>query len=68
MTLYFTIATFIFALLTLLITQYAFTKAKANQVVPYFMSVSIVLASLMGVLTLSGKINWIQIIGIVSIV
>ena len=68
MTLYFTIATFIFAPLTLLITQYAFTKAKANQVVPYFMSASIVLASLIGVLTLSGRINWIQVIGIVLIV
>ena len=68
MTLYFTIATFIFAPLTLLITQFAFTKAKASQVVPYFMSVSIILASLIGVLALSGKINWIQVIGIVLIV
>jgi len=68
MTIYFTIATFIFAPLTLLITQFAFTKAKASQVVPYFMSVSIILASLIGVLALSGKINWIQVIGIVLIV
>jgi len=68
MTLYFTIATFIFALLTLLLTQYAFTKAKANQVVPCFTSASIILASLIGVLALSGSISWIQVIGIILIV
>lgn len=68
MTLYFTLATFIFALLTLLITQYAFTKAKANQVVPCFTSTSIILASLMSILALNGSISWIQVIGIILIV
>ena len=68
MTLYFTIAAFIFAPLTLLVTQYAFTKAKANQVVPCFTSASIILASLMGVLALSGSISWNQVIGIILIV
>jgi len=68
MTLYFTLATFIFALSTLLITQYAFTKAKANQVVPCFTSTSIILASLMSILALNGSISWIQVIGIILIV
>ena len=68
MTLYFTIATFIFAPLTLLITQYAFTKAKANQVVPCFISTSIILASLISVLALSESLSWIQVIGIVLII
>ncbi|GAJ22119.1 unnamed protein product, partial [marine sediment metagenome] len=64
----FTLATFIFALSTLLITQYAFAKAKANQVVPCFTSTSIILASLMSVLALNGSISWIQVIGIILIV
>jgi len=68
MTLYFTLATFIFATSTLLITQYAFTKAKANQVVPCFTSTSIILASLMSILALNGSISWIQVIGIILIV
>jgi len=58
----------IFGLLTLLITQYAFAKAKANQVVPVFTSLSMILATIMGIFALSERIEMMQILGIAIIV
>ena len=64
----FTFITFIFAILTLIMTQYAFTKAKANVVVPCFTSASIILAVLISYITLNEIIVVSQIVGFVIIV
>ena len=67
-TLIFTIITLITAVMTLLITQFAFTKAKANQVLPCFTSASIILATLTGLFALNESIILIQIFGIVFVI
>jgi len=64
----FTFITFLFAILTLIMTQYAFTKAKANVVVPCFTSASIILAVLISYITLNEIIVVSQIVGFVIIV
>lgn len=68
LTILFGILTLIMATITLLITQFAFAKSKANRVVPCFTSVSIVLAILLGVISLNEDILAIQIIGIIIII
>ena len=60
--------TLIMALLTLIITQYAFTKANANIVVPCSTSSSIILAIFIGVISLSEQLLVHQIVGIVFLV
>lgn len=64
----FTIITFLFAILTLIMTQYAFTRAKANVVVPCFTSASIIIAVLISYITLNEIIVVSQIVGFVIIV
>lgn len=61
----FVIITFIMAILTLTFTQYAFTKANANIVVPCTTSSSIILAIFIGVLSLSEQLIIYQILGVV---
>jgi uncharacterized membrane protein len=68
LTIIFGILTLIFAGFTLLMTQLAFAKSKANRVVPCFTSASISLSILIGVIILQEKINMIQIIGIVIVI
>ena len=58
------ILTFVFAILTLGITQIGFTKANANQVVPSFTSASILVASVASIFVLSESINGLQYLGI----
>lgn len=58
-------ATFVFAPLTLIVTQIGFTKADANKVVPAFTSASILIATLMGTLILSEHVVITQVAGIV---
>lgn len=64
----FTFITLVMAGLTLLVTQLAFAKSKANRVVPCFTSASISLSILLGVIVLSESIIVIQIIGIIIVV
>lgn len=64
----FTIITFIYSILTLVMSQYAFTKAKANIVVPCFTSASIIIAILLGFVSLNEQLEFVQIIGIALIV
>ena len=64
----FTFVTFLFAIITLLTTQYAFAKAKANLVVPSFTSASILLAIITSSISLSEIIIEIQLVGFVLIV
>jgi len=64
----FSIMTMIMAVLTLIITQFAFSKSKANRVVPCFTSASISLSILIGVITLNELIILIQIIGIAILI
>jgi len=66
--LFFTGSTFLMATITLLFTQFAFTKANANIVVPCYTAVAIPLAVLTGVITLNEIIEFIQIVGIVFII
>lgn len=68
LTIVFGILTLVFAVFTLLMTQLAFAKSKANRVVPCFTSASISLSILIGVITLQEQIIIIQIIGIVVVV
>jgi len=68
LTITFGILTLIMATLTLIMTQFAFTKSKANRVVPCFTSASIILSILMGIASLSENIIVIQIIGILIII
>ena len=67
-TLIFTFITFIMAALTLIFTQYAFTKAKANLVVPFFTSTNILIAIFTGIIALNELINYLQIVGIILII
>jgi drug/metabolite transporter (DMT)-like permease len=63
----FTLISFVLAGLTLVATQFGFTKAKANVVVPSFTSASLILATLTGAIALSEIVEAIQIVGIVLI-
>jgi uncharacterized membrane protein len=56
------------AILTLILTQLAFTKANANIVVPCTTSASIILAISIGVLSLSEQIAFYQILGIIHLI
>jgi drug/metabolite transporter (DMT)-like permease len=67
-TLFFTGITFIMAIFTLLTTQFAFTKANANIVVPCYTAISIPLAVFTGVIALNEIIEFVQIIGIILII
>jgi drug/metabolite transporter (DMT)-like permease len=67
-TLLFTGSTFLMATLTLLVTQFAFTKANANIVVPCYTAISIPLAVFTGVIAVGEKIEMVQILGLVLIV
>ncbi len=58
----------VFAPLTLVFTQYGFAITKANRVIPYFTSASILLATLIGFLVLNENIHPMQIVGIIIIV
>ncbi len=64
----FTFVTFAFAILTLGYTQFAFTMARANIVVPSFASMSIIFTIVFGLIIVNETIVTIQIIGIVCIV
>ncbi len=64
LTIAFGILTLVFAIFTLLTTQWAFAKSKANRVVPCFTSASISLSILIGVFSLQEVIDIPQIVGI----
>ncbi|TFG16996.1 MAG: DMT family transporter [Promethearchaeota archaeon] len=64
----FIIITFIMAIFSLIFTQYAFTKANANTVVPCSTSSSILLAIFIGVFSLSEQIVLHQIVGVVFLI
>ena len=64
----FTFVTFLMATLTLLITQFGLAKANANIVVPCFTSASVSLAILIGIMALNETIQFMQIIGIISVI
>lgn len=64
----FTVIFSICAGMTLLVTQFAFTKSQANRVLPCFTSVSIILSIILGLITLRESVVLMQIIGIVIIV
>jgi len=64
----FTFVTFAFATVTLAITQFAFTIARANVVVPSFASTSIILTIILGVFIINEIIVSIQIAGIALII
>lgn len=64
----FTFISFGVTTLTFLFTQFAFTKAEANIVVPCFTSASIIVAIFIGVLSLNEILIPIQGLGIVIIV
>jgi len=68
LSLIFTFITFLLAILTLLMTQYAFKEAKANIVVPCSTSVSIILAVLISSISLNEIIVVFQIVGVIVIV
>jgi uncharacterized membrane protein len=58
------VLTFVFAILTLIITQVGFTRARASQVVPSFTSASIIIASVASIFILSENIEGLQYLGI----
>ena len=64
----FTFVMFAFATVTLAITQFAFTMARANVVVPSFATTSIILTIILGVFVINESIATIQISGIVCII
>jgi uncharacterized membrane protein len=64
----FTFISFAVTTLTFLFTQFAFAKANANIVVPCFTSASIIIAVLLGILSLNEKILLIQIFGLIIII
>lgn len=64
----FIIIAFIMAIFSLLFTQYAFTKANANTVVPCSTSSSIIIAIFIGVFSLSEQIVIHQIVGVVFLI
>jgi uncharacterized membrane protein len=59
----FTVVTFLMAILTLIFTQFAFTKAKANIVMSCDISAHISFAVLIGFVALHEKIEIVQFIG-----
>lgn len=63
----FTFITFAMAALTLIFSQYAFTKAKASLAVPFFTSTNILIAIFTGIIALNELINYLQIVGIILI-
>jgi uncharacterized membrane protein len=63
-----TAAVFISAVMTLVVTQYGFVKAKASRVVPAFTSTSIVFATLLGFVVLRERLLAVQTIGIALII
>ncbi len=63
-----TAVVFIFAILTLVVTQFGFVKAKANEVVLAFTSASILIASLLGSVVLHESVAVIQYGGMASII
>ncbi len=67
LTLVFSPLALMFGTATLAITQFAFTKAQANQVVPCFTSASIIIATLAGRLVLRETLVSMQVVGIVTI-
>lgn len=62
------VLTFIFAIMTLVFTQFGFAKAKANRVVPSFTSASILIATILSVYVLNEKIVLLQMCGIVVLI
>jgi uncharacterized membrane protein len=58
------VLTFVFAILTLVITQIGFARARASQVVPSFTSASIVVASAASIFILGESIEALQYLGI----
>lgn len=60
--------TLIFAILTLVLTQFGFAKAQANRVVPAFTSGSILVATILGAVVLNEEIVPLQIIGLVILI
>ncbi len=67
-TISFTFITFLTAILTLIFTQYSFTKAKANVAVPSYTSTSISLAVILSLIGLNEEIILIQVFGIVIVI
>ncbi|MBD3197289.1 MAG: hypothetical protein GF317_19700 [Candidatus Lokiarchaeota archaeon] len=67
LTILFSILTMVFAIGSLLSTQLAFAKSKANRVVPFFIPTSILLAIVTGYFALSEVINLFQIGGILLV-
>lgn len=63
-----TAAVFLFAVLTLVVTQFGFVKAKANEVVLAFTSASILVASLLGSVVLGESPAGIQYGGMAAII
>ncbi len=64
----FTVLVFVSAVLTLLVTQFALAKGKANRVLPVFTSTSIFLATLLGALVLGEIVLLVQVAGLVLVV
>jgi drug/metabolite transporter (DMT)-like permease len=64
----FTILTFIMAVLTLIFTMYAFTKARANVILPCEISADISFAVIISLIALNEKIILIQFIGLMIII
>jgi multidrug transporter EmrE-like cation transporter len=60
----FTFVVFFFAIATLALTQWAFTKIQANLVVPLFTSTSILLTAVLGYFILDKTLVVVQIVGI----
>ncbi len=62
------VLTFIFAILTLAVTQLGFARARAGQVVPSFTSASIVVASVASIFILGETIEALQYLGMGMII
>ncbi|MBN2153861.1 MAG: hypothetical protein JW839_20555 [Candidatus Lokiarchaeota archaeon] len=62
--LFFTLVVLFCALMTLLVTQFALAKGKANRVLPVFTSTSMFLATLLGVLVLGEVVLPLQVVGL----
>ena len=65
---YFVILGMFYGAMTFLVTQFAFMKAKANQVIPFFTSASIILATLASIFALNEKLVIFQILGIILVI
>lgn len=64
----FSVLVIVLAGLTFLFTQFGFTKAKANQVLPCFASASVIIATLAGMLVLNEALIPVQLVGIIGVV